>query len=492
MRQALHIFRKDVRFLWPQILVVLAMTALFAWSRVSVGSTPGWVDFETKTSDTFSFSLFLVLSWWLLIASIIYKEPLVGDRQFWLTRPYSWKSLLVAKALLILAFINLPFLVSDIVILTAGGFSPSRAAANLLGRQAALTAVFLVPAAAVASVTRHLADLVISVFLATALYGLAYPYSRLDETWVRLQWIPLSISVAILVSGTAAAFTLQYARRRTWFSRGMLVAVSGLCAATMLTAKPFGWTVALQNFPVAPTSAAQVRLTAAHPRYTGNPGFAPQPTPRSTFATEDVVTIHIDGLTPGDQAVTDLVKVSIRGSHGASWSSGWINDLRNTAGVEWSPASDTGDVSVFFRRFLVDQFQSQPVNIGVQVEMTVFHPETTTRMITDGRSYTIPGLGICSVRGSSLPFGPLMHCRSAEARSVRVKVNGTVVMPASYLPNPAVFSAVPVFQDYARFAPSLVLPEDALVVVTTERPIAHIQRNLELNNLLLRETPVKP
>ena len=32
MRQALHIFRKDVRFLWLPMLVVLAATASFCWS----------------------------------------------------------------------------------------------------------------------------------------------------------------------------------------------------------------------------------------------------------------------------------------------------------------------------------------------------------------------------------------------------------------------------------------------------------------------------
>src|SRR5580658_2869118 len=31
MKQALHIFRKDVRLLWHPILVVLALTAAFAW-----------------------------------------------------------------------------------------------------------------------------------------------------------------------------------------------------------------------------------------------------------------------------------------------------------------------------------------------------------------------------------------------------------------------------------------------------------------------------
>ena len=41
MKQALHIFRKDVRFLWHPILAVLALTALFARSEYPSGLSNG-------------------------------------------------------------------------------------------------------------------------------------------------------------------------------------------------------------------------------------------------------------------------------------------------------------------------------------------------------------------------------------------------------------------------------------------------------------------
>src|SRR5256885_7885270 len=50
--------------------------------------------------------ILLPLAWWTLIARVIHDEVLPGDNQFWITRPYSWKSLLGAKALFILAFIR--------------------------------------------------------------------------------------------------------------------------------------------------------------------------------------------------------------------------------------------------------------------------------------------------------------------------------------------------------------------------------------------------
>ena len=49
---------------------------------------------------------FLVPQMWLvLISRVVHDEGLVGDRQFWITRPYPWQILLTAKLAFIFAFI---------------------------------------------------------------------------------------------------------------------------------------------------------------------------------------------------------------------------------------------------------------------------------------------------------------------------------------------------------------------------------------------------
>jgi hypothetical protein len=55
----------------------------------------------------------------------VHGESLVGDRQFWVTRPYDWKKLVVDKALFVLTFINLPLFVLDVFLLAKSGFRPS-------------------------------------------------------------------------------------------------------------------------------------------------------------------------------------------------------------------------------------------------------------------------------------------------------------------------------------------------------------------------------
>src|SRR5690348_3994597 len=97
MRQALHIFRKDARYLWPEICLILALVTVFGWSN------PDAIELLVFTATAY------------LIARLIHAEALPGDRQFWITRPYRWQSLLGAKLLFVLVFVNLPIMLGPMV-----------------------------------------------------------------------------------------------------------------------------------------------------------------------------------------------------------------------------------------------------------------------------------------------------------------------------------------------------------------------------------------
>ena len=64
------------------------------------------------------------VSWWLLISRAVHAEALVGDRQFWITRPYEWKSLLAAKLLFLAIYIYASILLAQCALLRAAGFHP--------------------------------------------------------------------------------------------------------------------------------------------------------------------------------------------------------------------------------------------------------------------------------------------------------------------------------------------------------------------------------
>src|SRR5438477_3072586 len=112
MRQALIIFRKDVRHLWPGILMVLLFAGLEGW--LNAGPLQP-----------------LVLALWelscmYLAASAVHQESLTGHQQDWLTRPIRRRSLLLAKLLLLVVFAGLPRTVAQAAALVLNGISPLR------------------------------------------------------------------------------------------------------------------------------------------------------------------------------------------------------------------------------------------------------------------------------------------------------------------------------------------------------------------------------
>ena len=125
MREILVILKKDVRRLWWQIAAAAAMSATVGWmdARRAVAQ-PGIVEGLLN--------MMLPLVWACLIAQAVLGEPLVGDREFWMTRPYRWPRLLTAKVLFVALFVHLPSLLTDAAILAARGYNPLAALPQLL------------------------------------------------------------------------------------------------------------------------------------------------------------------------------------------------------------------------------------------------------------------------------------------------------------------------------------------------------------------------
>ena len=115
----------------------------------------------------------LPLSLLYLLVANIHDDSLCDTRQFWLTRPYGWKSLLGAKALFVLAFVCLPFLASDVIRLAIQNLPVTSHIADLLWSQAALSRIVLA-AFALAAVTSGLAQFTFAA-LALVLVTTVFP-----------------------------------------------------------------------------------------------------------------------------------------------------------------------------------------------------------------------------------------------------------------------------------------------------------------------------
>ena len=136
MKQALHVFKKDIRYLRLEICLILALAAGTVWIL-----NP-WAE------------LLLAIGAAYLIARLVHAEAIPGDNQFWVTRPYRWKSLLGAKILFILVFVNLPIFAARLLALIFEGFPLVSSLPGLLWSQLLIFIAASLPVPAKAAPTR--------------------------------------------------------------------------------------------------------------------------------------------------------------------------------------------------------------------------------------------------------------------------------------------------------------------------------------------------
>ena len=193
MKQALHIFKKDVRYLRYEIALTILAAAAFIFTGIRHGISVSNA-IPNQSAAASSLMVFLPVTWWFLITRVIQAESPTSRTQFWLTRPYEWKSLLGAKALFIIVFVNLPLLLADTVILLAFGFSPGHEVAGLLWTQVLLIVAFILPATALSSIASGIGPLVTAMLLFSpgrVGFDDLFPLGsrRGSSPWFELEWV---------------------------------------------------------------------------------------------------------------------------------------------------------------------------------------------------------------------------------------------------------------------------------------------------------------
>jgi len=190
MRQAWHIFLKDLRRHRWEAGVCLLLTISVGWNEIHSWTTGelGARTFGVGGFFTIEFwsrmaPALLVFAWAFLILRAVHAESLVGDRQFWITRPYEWAKLLAAKFLFVFALINLPLFLLDVYLLWRAGFPPHHYFAGLLWMQLGLLVMLILPFLALVSVTATLAQSLLA-FLIVALYmaGMVYLSDKIPSS----------------------------------------------------------------------------------------------------------------------------------------------------------------------------------------------------------------------------------------------------------------------------------------------------------------------
>ncbi len=208
MNQVAHIFRKDCRHLWSYIAAVLVLTFLHGYGDVVIrgGVSIGASAYGLLLVLAGLSGILLPIALFLLVASVIQDESLVGSDKFWLTRPYSRLSLFLEKFLFVLVWAVLPMLLHDAILIRYFGFSLT-SAFGLLFWKTAQFGLFLLVAAALAVLSASFGRAIVLGFVA-ALIGLLTFFVVMQNSVSTVEGTATYLLLAVLAVAAAGALAV--------------------------------------------------------------------------------------------------------------------------------------------------------------------------------------------------------------------------------------------------------------------------------------------
>ena len=387
MKQMAHIFWKDVRLYWIEILATISVTALFVWLYpISWGDSPTisvwpWVPGATAA--------LLPVSWLVMITRVIHAEGLVGERQFWITRPYRWPQLLGAKVLFIAAFLCVPFILAQCMLLREAGLHPLSHVAGLFFSMLLTTGIAVLPMACLAAVTSNfektlLALLVLILFVG----GVAYLNSFLP-TSSGADFIGDEVTFVVAISVFVAVLFIQYSRRSTALARTLLAALAVTFSAIGLIG-PEEW--AVKSIYPESTAATGARLAFRQVTSISSTTTSDLVDPREVTI---VFPVAMSGVAPDAAVRMDDARVRFTSAHGVGWTSYWQN-----ASGTWLPEEPAGIVSLKISRSFYDRMKDTPLKVELSAAQTLLKAGTVKHLTLSSNRFELPGGSLCRVSGS--------------------------------------------------------------------------------------------
>lgn len=419
MKQILHILKKDVRHFWLEIAVALILVALLAlldpgvWrDSLSTGAF-NEINIPARLATLEIFlTLLIPASWWLLIARVVQEERLVGDRQFWITRPYEWQKLLAAKVLLVAGFIYLPLALAQCWLLQVAGLRPAQHGGALLIDWLKIAAFPILPLAAIAAVTRNFARMTLTLLalvVAAALMvtlGVAMiqsgslhpPVSTID-----------AFDFPLLLAGSAAAILLAYAARKIALARIVLLAVPLLL---LLISFVFSTDATVDRAYPGNVSAG------IHFGLNDDPNQASSVHPGISQRVLRVdIPLKVTGVASGDHWSGEGVRVAIQSQGRTVWQSPWQQMTFPVMSGKYAFLAIDINRDVFYR------VQSEPVTLQVELALDQARARQPANFRVSFHDIEVPELGVCStvidpqrldlIDGKRTPQIVGMSCRSA-------------------------------------------------------------------------------
>lgn len=471
IQQTFHIFKKDVRRFVREIILIATAALCFAlFQNQAIG--------PIKTAFEVVFAI-LAMS---MIASVIQEDRIPGDTQFWITRPFRWESMLAAKVLFILVFVNMPVFFAQAAIVAHFGFALRSNLSALLWLQVPLLIVVEFPVACVAAVTSNLKQFVWS------LLGALFPVFLYILIVIRLSeapdifrgvpssvdWIGWTLAASILVAAAMAIAYLQY--RRRWSRASRTIASCAWVGAAMIALVGTSWELTAQELLSAqPAQVSDVRLDAnvAHAEVGRDlAGIVVRIAPITIVGVPDGYEVH------GDQAFARV-----------EWPDGETHLSANG-----KVRGNSVDIPIFLSDDVFNRERDQPATIQLSVYLTMFGNPRTITVPMDAAPSQITDNVSCVIEGGSL------FCLSAfrhGSKLLRTSIPGVapkVWENISYSPFPAELQLDPIA--FGIITSELTRPAVRTSAasgpnIVTEDAIAHFKRSATLQ-IRFAELPIAP
>lgn len=395
MNQILHIFKKDIRRHWPEILISLTFLALFA--RRQLKPWPLEPDFvSVRYLFFFQFTRLitplLVIFWVFLILRVVHSETLVGDRQWWVTKPYVWWKLLLAKLFFLFVFISVPLFHVQLLLIHHAGFPVLSNLGPLVLAQFTLPCVIMICAFALAALTRNLVQalLGVGIVIVVIIAGLWLDSLFSHMTGDSFPFID-TLETLVLFGSLVLVPIWQFARRRAWASRIILAATTSFLL--VISTIPLARTVE-QSYPLLSADKSPVQFSIPHvPESQGNPSGSLPFTSDTMFS----ISLNVYGVTPGTVVLIDGMKLSADLPSGSQWTHGWTTQYHQV----W-PGTQRETLTYEVKRKQYEEIMSKPLNLRIELAFSEYREADSRTLVLPATTFHDDQFGICRLHPLAL------------------------------------------------------------------------------------------
>jgi hypothetical protein len=445
MRLILHIFRKDARHLYPEILIVVGLTIAFAWTApvqwIYSLNGPFAISGDVTVFMAPILRVILPITWLMLITRLVHEESLVGDRQFWITRPYRWPTLLAAKLLFLAVFLYLPLFLMQCYLLRHASLSILVAFPDLVRYHLRLTALYLLPILAIASVTSTFAKQFLTILVSIAYIGLV---TAAGSSLMSRRIVAPGFDIACLTFATlvlVAVVLLQYALRRTRLSRLLLAGLPILLLLVVLVA-PARMLIE-RAFPAGQLSQPY------------SLAFDPDPLRRQPGSEQPLVVdrnivislpVQLKGLPSGIRLKGIGAALDVETGQGFRWASHY-----QLVNAELNADYPNPTVDVLMPLSVFDRIRSTPVNFHLNIVFVKFETGEAKTVPAQFPGFASPGNGICPVFSDGTITSCLYPLRLPAPIGLTAEVSDLPCLDPNRSPNRVGQSFVGSDEDYLAF-----------------------------------------